>query len=69
VLTQKADEVGRIQGFFLIASMFGVLCLLVAVVTWIWRSQRIHAVWDLGMGPSLPLLPLALPEAKIRHCP
>jgi hypothetical protein len=36
VLTQKADEVGRVQGFFLIASMFGVLCLLLAVVTWMW---------------------------------
>ena len=36
VMTQKANEVGRVQGFFLIASMFGVLCLLVAVVTWMW---------------------------------
>jgi hypothetical protein len=36
MLARKADEVGRAQGFFLIASMFGVLCLLVAVVTWMW---------------------------------
>jgi hypothetical protein len=36
VLIQKADEVGRVQGFFLIASMFAVLCLLVAVMSWMW---------------------------------
>jgi hypothetical protein len=36
MLARKADEVGRVQGFFLIASIFGVLCLLVAVVTWMW---------------------------------
>jgi hypothetical protein len=36
LLARKADEVGRVQGFFLITSMFGVLCLLVAVVTWMW---------------------------------
>lgn len=36
MLARKADEVGRVQGLFLIASMLGVLCLLVAVVTWMW---------------------------------
>jgi hypothetical protein len=39
MLTQKADEVGRVRGFLLIASMFGVLCLLVAVVTWMWAHS------------------------------
>jgi hypothetical protein len=39
VLTQKADEVGRVQGFVLIASMFAVLCLLVAVVSWMWEHS------------------------------
>jgi hypothetical protein len=39
VLTQKVEEVGRVQGFFLIASMFAVLCLLVGVVSWMWEHS------------------------------